>query len=155
VSYRGEALDDFSLVRIGASEQQMTTFPSDPDGDVLAALAAQGVDLTQPLQIEFAIDAPDEKAAMAIEKALIDAGYDSQFEYDEGEPEDDGEVDPDDEEFGPSWTVFANVLMIPEYQEIRRVQTELDRIAGPMGGKSDGWGALIDGDDDGYDVDDD
>jgi hypothetical protein len=32
--------------------------------------------------------------------------------------------------------------MIPEYNEIIRIQAELDRIARPFGGKSDGWGVM-------------
>ena len=51
---------------------------------------------------------------------------------------------PDDEEFGPSWIVYANVQMIPEYGEIVRIQTELDQLARPLGGHSDGWGVMLD-----------
>src|SRR5690606_26222282 len=114
---------------------------------VLAELAAQGVDMTQPVLIEFAVAAPDDASATAIGEALTKAGYDSQVEYDAGEPDEDGEFDlddeEDDEEFGPSWTVFANVTMVPEYNEIMRIQADLDRLALPHGGQSDGWGVMI------------
>jgi hypothetical protein len=33
--------------------------------------------------------------------------------------------------------------MVPEYNEIIRIQNELDRLAGPLGGKSDGWGIMM------------
>lgn len=124
----------------------MTTYPNDDDGALLTDLAAQGVDMTQPLPIEFQVAAPDEAAADAIGKALTKAGYDSEIVYDEGEPDEDGEIDLDDEEFGPSWTVYANVRMAPEYKELVRIQAELDRLARPFGGKSDGWGVMLDGD---------
>jgi hypothetical protein len=125
----------------------MTThpeYPDDPDGEVLAELAAHGVDMSRPLHIEFAVDAPDDASARAIEQALQAQGYQTEIDYDEGESDEDGEFDPDDdpEEFGPSWTIYAHVDMVPEYDEIVRIQAELDRIAQPLGGKSDGWGAL-------------
>jgi regulator of RNase E activity RraB len=126
----------------------MTTYPDDEDGAVLADLAAQGVDMSQPLEIEFPVAAPDEASANSIGAAVTKAGYESQTEYDEGEPDENGEIDPDDEEFGPSWTVYVTVTMIPEYKEIMRIQADLDRLAGPFGGHSDGWGVMFDGGDD-------
>jgi hypothetical protein len=36
--------------------------------------------------------------------------------------------------------------MIPEYNEIMRFQADLDRLARPFGGKSDGWGVMLGGD---------
>ena len=123
----------------------MATYPDDADGAVLADLAAQGVDMTQPLAIEFPVAVPDEPSAKNAAAAMTKAGYESQIEYDEGEPDFDPETD-DAEEFGPSWTVYANVQMIPEYNEIMRIQAELDQIARPLGGKSDGWGVMLCGD---------
>ncbi len=122
----------------------MTTYPDDADGAVLADLAAQDVDMSQPLDVEFPIAAPDEESANAITKALIEAGYVAHIEYDEGEPNEAGDMDPDDEEFGPVWDVYANIRMIPEYEEIMRLQADLDRLATPFGGKSDGWGVMLD-----------
>ncbi len=124
----------------------MKPYPDDEDGAVLAQLAAQGVDLSQPLEMEFSVAVPDEASAQKTLQAMTQAGYDSYIEFDEGEPDEDGEIDPDDEEFGPSWTVVATVHMAPEYAEIMRIQADLDRIARPQGGYSDGWGVLLDGD---------
>ena len=124
----------------------MTTYPDDADGAVLADLAAQGVDMSQPLLIEFPVAAPDEASANGILQAMTKAGYDAHVEYDEGEPDEDGRIDPHDQEFGPSWTVYANVRMVPEYDEVIRIQGELDRLARPFRGKSDGWGVMLDGD---------
>lgn len=126
----------------------MTTYPDDADGAVLADLAAEGVDMTQPLEIEFPVTAPDEKAASAITEAIIQAGYEAHIEHDEGEPNEAGEIDPDDEEFGPVWDVYATIRMIPQYEEILRIQADLDRLAIPFGGKSDGWGVMLDTDPD-------
>ena len=48
------------------------------------------------------------------------------------------------EEFGLAVVDLAKVEMIPEYSEIIRIQEELDRLASPLGGKSDGWGVMVD-----------
>lgn len=122
----------------------MTSYPDDADGAVLAGLAAQGVDMTCPLQIEFLVAVSDEASANRTATAMTEAGYDSHVEYDEGEPDFDPEVD-DADEFGPSWTVYANVRMIPEYDEIIRIQDELNQIARLFGGKSDGWSVMLGG----------
>ncbi len=121
----------------------MASYPNDADGAVLTALAEQGVDMASPLLIEFPVAVSDEATAQAVAAALTKAGYDPQIEFDEGEPDEDGVIDPDDEEFGPAWTVYANCQMVPEYQEIIRIQTELNQIAEPLGGKSDGWGVML------------
>ncbi|MCA9162660.1 MAG: ribonuclease E inhibitor RraB [Pirellulaceae bacterium] len=121
----------------------MTTYPDDADGAVLASLAAHGVDMSAPLVIEFAVAAPDEASAHSIGQALAEAGYDAEVEYDEGEPDEDGMLDEEDEEFGPSWTVYVDIEMVPEYDELMRIQAELDRIARPLGGNSDGWGVTL------------
>jgi hypothetical protein len=133
----------------------MTDYPEDADGALLAELEAQGVDMTQPLLIEFAVAAPDEAAATAISEALAGAGYESEIDYDDGEPLEDesdepGAFDPDsaadfDEEFGPSWTVYALVELVPDYDEILRIQEELDSLAEPLGGATDGWGVMLEG----------
>lgn len=129
----------------------MTDYPEDADGALLAELEAQGVDMTQPLLIEFAVAAPDEAAATAIAEALAGAGYESEIDYDDGEPmegeaDDEGLADPEDEEeFGPSWTVYAIVELVPDYDEILRIQEELDSLAEPLGGAADGWGVMLEG----------
>jgi hypothetical protein len=173
----------------------MEPYPDDADGAVLAMLAEQGVNMTQPLNIEFAVAVADENVARAVAKAIADEGYDAEIYHDTGEEEDEEGEDDDDgddeheefdidngddeededvnadddegdeledededadvdhkddagdgapgaEEYEPSWTVYAKVTMVPEYAEIIRTQEELDRIAAPHGGVSDGWGTL-------------
>lgn len=127
----------------------MTTYPDDADGSVLADLAALGIDMTQPMDIEFPVAAPDEEAANAIASALIAAGYDAHVEYDDGEPEGENEEDEEDEEdddFVPGWDVYVSTRMVPDYDEIIRIQADLSRLANPLGGMSDGWGVMLDSD---------
>jgi hypothetical protein len=91
----------------------MSKYPDDADGSVLADLEASGIDMSAPLQFEFPVAVPDEESAEKTYAAMVAAGYDSVIEFDEGEPDEDGEIDPDDDEFGPCWTVYANVVMVP------------------------------------------
>ena len=123
------------------------THPNDADGAVLASLEAQGVNLSEPMLIEFAIDAPNKEAAAAIEAVLIRQDYEAEVEFDPGEPAEPGERadggDPHDNEFGPSWTIYVSIRMVPEYDEIVRIQEELGRLSAPYEGTPDGWGTLI------------
>lgn len=119
----------------------MIQYPNDADGNALARIAADGIDMSKPLLIEFAIDAPNEAAANAIAKTLNDKNYKTDIYYDEGELDDD--VEPDSDEFGPSWTVYANVEMVPEYKRIIEIQETLDAYAKQHGGTADGWGTLV------------
>lgn len=123
----------------------MPMYPDDDDGAVLSHLAAQGVDMTQPLKIEFFVAVSNESSANNVAAALNKAGYECQIVCDEGESDFDPETD-DAMEFGPSWTVDAIVQMIPEYSEIIRIQREIDQITRRLGGKSDGWGEMFGGD---------
>ena len=117
----------------------MNKYPSDPDGEALARVASLGFDMTKPLKIEFAMSAPGEEAADAIRDCLVRRGFDAWSEFDEGEPHD--ETNPDEvREFGPSWTVYVGVVMVPDYDDVVRIQSELDQISKPRGGYSDGWG---------------
>ena len=118
----------------------MDNYPDDADGNALARIAADGVDMSKARLIEFAINAPNEYSSKDILKTLIENGYDSEIYYDEGELDYDEETS---EEFGPSWTVYAKIKMVPEYDEIIKIQAKLDRLAKPLGGYSDGWGTMV------------
>lgn len=124
--------------RPGARTSAMTTsYPEDPDGDVLDAMAVSGVDMTKPLPIEFVIDTPGEDAAKAIELDLVAAGFEATAEFEDAEPE---------EEIEAGWVVTVDVEMVPEYQPILDLQAKLQTFADAHGAKVDGWGALIDED---------
>ena len=119
----------------------MIDYPNNADGDALRRIASDGVDMSLPRIIEFHVDVPNESAAKNVAKALSDNGYEIKIFYDEGELEDDEPLDED--EFGSSWTVYAKVMMAPDYEKIIKIQAEIDRIVQPIDGKSDGWGTLV------------
>ena len=108
------------------------------------SVANKAVDL-KPLKIEFSVAIPNETSVKKLAAAMSKVGYESQIVYDEGKPNIDPETDAANE-FGPSWTVYANVQMTPKYNEIKRIPSELDQISRPSGGKFDGWGVMFGGD---------
>lgn len=118
----------------------MEEFPNDEDGNALRSLKEEGLDLSKEVEIEFAVDSPDEASSKEIAAAMTFKGFPTKIVYDEGELEEGEEITPESEEFAPSWTVYSNIRMVPEHGEIIRIQEELDEISKPFGGKSDGWG---------------
>lgn len=110
------------------------SYPDDADGDVLRAMAESGVDMAQPLTIEFVIDAPSEQHAKAIEKDLAAAGHPAVADYEDGDEE---------EGIDPGWVVSVELQMVPDYQRIIDLQDELNRIASAHDGQVDGWGAMV------------
>ena len=104
-----------------------THYPSNADGDALRKLAASGHDMTKPMEIDFAIAAPDEFAANAICKVADAKGYRSRIFYD-----DESET----------WSVYCTKSIVPTYQNVRWAQVELDELSQPFQGYSDGWGTF-------------
>ncbi len=111
-------------------------YPNDADGQALANVAASGMDMSQPIPIEFAIAAPDESSSEEISAAVSTKGYRVESYFDEGESD---FVEGDDDEFGPSWTVYAIVITEPSYENVVQIQSEIDQLVSKLGGKSDGW----------------
>jgi regulator of RNase E activity RraB len=104
----------------------MNQFPDDETGDALKQFQQNGFDLTKPLEIDFFIAIPSkvmgEKVAMEVKKL----GYEVSVEQDN----DTGE-----------WTCYCTKRMVPFYNDIIRVEEELNGIAKTYGGYADGFGS--------------
>jgi Regulator of ribonuclease activity B len=111
-------------------------YPNDADGQALAAIASSGMDMTTPTLIEFAIDVLDESAGNAVLNVVSSHGYQTELYYDEGEPD---YQDGDDEEFGPSWTVYAVAQMQPTYENVVGHQARINELVAEIGGNCDAW----------------
>ncbi len=134
----------------------MSNYPNDEDGQVLASLAEMGVDMSAPLELEFAIDVDDEAAARRVAEAVKAKGYPAEVVFDDGEPSDELEqLDEEaegfqetldeleaDEDSEPSWTVYVTKQMVPEYETIVAMQKELTELTEELGGVCDSWGAF-------------
>ena len=104
----------------------------------LEQLAAKGVDLSLPTEIEFTIEAHDKITASTIEKNLMENQYESSVHFDEGELDQDGNTSTN-AVYGPAWMIFVVIKMTPTLEEIKKIKTDLSRIAILNGGKYKGW----------------
>ncbi len=100
-------------------------FPNDADGDALRRVAAMGVDMSEPMDIDFFVEVPSREAGERVADLAFRAGYLTILDHDE---EDD------------AWTCYCTKRMVPDYGAILGAQRELDELSGPLGGRSDGWG---------------
>lgn len=119
----------------------MNTYPNDDDGKVLKFMAESGIDMTASIEIEFPIDSKDEETSEKIGEKLKQNGYGNiEIDFDEGELKKGEKMTAENEEFWPSWTVYTTFNMIPKYDQIIKIQKDLNALVIPLGGKSDGWG---------------
>jgi hypothetical protein len=99
-------------------------YPEDADGDALRRIASGGSDMSKPMEIDFAVTAPDEISARAIAKAAASRGYRTDVERD-----DTG-----------TWACYCTRKMIATYNAVIDGQEELDALSRALGGYADGWG---------------
>lgn len=112
------------------------SYPNDADGNALANIAASGMDMEKMAAIEFAIAVPNGSVGKAVVALVSEIGYQTVLYFDEGEPDyEEGE----DEEFGPSWTVYAVASMRPTYENVVRCQSSINKLVAGIGGHCDGW----------------
>ena len=102
-------------------------YPNDDDGEVLYRLAKEGTDLSLKREIEFTCRASDSDAANRIIKALDSYGYNSTTFVDDG-PGGSGNV-----------SVYASMLMLPDYGLLLAEQNRLNAILKFHGTSCDGW----------------
>jgi regulator of RNase E activity RraB len=110
-------------------------YPDDEDGHTLRGLAAEGNDMSKPMDIDFHVAAPDEDAAREVAGRAAKLGYRAEVFFD------DEEADLDQESL-PSWTCECTKTMVPCYESIVAAQRELDDAARPSGAYVDGWGTF-------------
>lgn len=99
-----------------------------PEKANLAVLerAAEEWDISQPMNVEFAIDVPDDAAAEEVAKLATQRGYSTWIPEKE---EDEGEES----------TCFCTKQMVPTQDAIAAVQKELEQLSAPLGGRVDDW----------------
>src|ERR1051325_1641432 len=100
-------------------------YPDDADGDALRRVARAGSDMTQPMLIDYHVAVQDRISADQIALAALRLGYATKVVAEERPRE---------------FTVWCTRGMVPDYDSIIAAQRELDTLAAPFGGKTDGWG---------------
>jgi hypothetical protein len=98
-------------------------YPDDADGDALRRVAQDGSDMSRPMEIDFAVAAPDEASAVAIAEAAGGRGYRTAVVHEDG-----------------TWSCFCTRKLIATHNAVVRAQAELDALSRRHGGHPDGWG---------------
>ena len=111
-------------------------FPDDGNGDMLRALMDAGIDLTEPLAIDFYLVFKNKDQAEKAMAALVATELQGEVELHFNDLE--------------QWELIVSQTMVPEHAAITAREAELDKFAKKFGGHNDGWGVMQhqDGDDD-------
>lgn len=103
-----------------------THYPDDADGDALRKVAAAGADMSQPMVIEFSIEAPDPESARRIAQRVSEHGFDPTIH----ESEDD------------TVSIYCAKAMLATYEGVVAEQVRLTELSAAFGGTCDGWGTF-------------
>lgn len=111
-------------------------FPDDGNGDMLRALMDAGIDLSQPLAIDFYLVFKNKEQAEKAMAALVASELQGEVELHFNDLE--------------QWELIVSQTMVPEHAAVTEREAELDKFAKKFGGHNDGWGVMQhqDGDDD-------
>jgi regulator of RNase E activity RraB len=111
-------------------------FPDDGNGDMLRALMDAGIDLSQPLAIDFYLVFKNKEQAEKAMAALVASELQGEVELHFNDLE--------------QWELIVSQTMVPEHAAVTAREAELDKFAKKFGGHNDGWGVMQhqDGDDD-------
>jgi hypothetical protein len=107
--------------------REMTEYPNDADGEALRRIAGDGSDMSRAMNIDFVVAVGSEAAAHAVAKRAAEAEFLTSVRQDEESRQ---------------WVCYCTKTMIPTYDGVVTTQAELDRLAAPYGGCSDGWGTF-------------
>ena len=97
----------------------------DDDVRLIDRLAAAGVDLSRPLDVEHVLSMPDERSARQVVAALANTG---------------GTVQLSPDLLGRRWNVRVTLPMVITLERMVAIREELDAFAGERGGRYAGWG---------------
>lgn len=100
---------------------------ADENFEVLEGIAARGTDLSVPRLIDFAHVFFSEPEALRFKDAAEKAGYQASMQKVESEE---------------LWDVIASSKIVPSFDDVTRLEEELDCLARSFGGQADGWGFL-------------
>ncbi|WP_244440898.1 ribonuclease E inhibitor RraB [Neobacillus jeddahensis] len=104
-------------------------FPNDADGNALLGLYKEGINFKKPQSVEFFVAVPDQSTGKKLTEVLKGAGFNCFLEQD----------DETDE-----WACSCSKRMLLNYNEIIKIQNQLNSLSKPHGGFSDGWGVFVD-----------
>jgi regulator of RNase E activity RraB len=110
----------------------MQPIPDDATGDALKVIAEKGSDLTKPMKIDFFVAVPSKETGDKVALKARDLGFTTSVEMDDVDLDDDGML----------WTCYCTKVLVPEYDEVVKIEQQLDSIAKEFGGHIDGFGTF-------------
>ena len=106
-------------------------FPDDDTGQLLAEMAAEGINLNQMHMVDFFILFEQKEQAESFEKAIVE---------DELAPKTELQKCKDT----GVWEVVTTVQLVPDHQLLSQTEQYLESIANSHEGYGDGWGIMAD-----------
>ncbi|OUS28801.1 hypothetical protein A9Q98_07190 [Thalassotalea sp. 42_200_T64] len=103
------------------------TFPNDENGSVLAEMQEAGIDLSQPVIVEFFQLFEQQDNANALAQHITNSEMDVKVN-----------VHPD--QTPNVWDVDCQIEMIPSYDNIVAMEETFEKLARKFDGYNDGWG---------------
>jgi len=118
------------LLQQRAKRRAATANPDvlDLDAEVLAEMAAVGVDLAKEQRLEFFLVLPTESAAREAATRIRAMGFEAEAVA--APPE-------------ASWVCLAQKSLVPHLQNLKSLRSQFDTIATSLGGEYDGWGSPV------------
>ncbi len=109
-------------------------YPDDETGQILAEMAAEGIDLSQPMQIDFyaAFEFKDAAEAVLPKVKQLDLSGE-QF----------SQVKIQKPELGGGVELVASLTILPTHQRISEIDDAFTECVEGNKGYSDGWGAEV------------
>lgn len=101
--------------------------PRDSDGDALRRLIATGSDLSKAMEIDFAMDVPDQVTGLAFASAAEALGYRTSVNLGNA---------------SGRWTCYCTRTMVPSHEAVIEVQKNLEKLGKPYNAVPDGWGSF-------------
>ncbi|MBM7071636.1 ribonuclease E inhibitor RraB [Shewanella sp. OPT22] len=113
------------------------SLPDDDNGKMLLAMAESGMDLSQPMDVDFFLVFDEQRDAETALEDLVNS-------------DSAGEVELMFNEETTKHEIIVTLNMVPEYETIVAQEAELNSFAEDYDGITDGWGVMQnqEGDDD-------
>lgn len=107
-------------------------FPNDSDGDVLRRLEDAGVDLSLPREVDFYCYAHSKASAASIARKMVELGFSARIF-----------TNSDSTSITKRHSVYGTITIVPSYEQVIAIQSELNVMLADYGTVCDGWGTAV------------
>jgi len=104
-------------------------FPNDENGDLLREMHEAGINLTQPMNVDFFLIFRTKKDAETAIEALAATGETLETSLEKNEIHDD-------------WDLCCTLNMVPTHSAITLREMQFAKLAEQHNGQGDGWGVM-------------